>query len=282
MTVTLIHNSSKPEAEKVCLRAAELLAGAGAQVLLPPELGSACRLPGVRFLPQPEALNLADALVTVGGDGTILHAAKECLACEMPLLGVNLGRTGFLATCEVEEMEQKLALLARGKFQLDPRALLKATVAGEEANVQTALNDVVIYKGRQVQTIDFDIFCDDILVNHVRSDGVIVATPTGSTAYSLSAGGPILDAHVRGIVVTPICAHSLHSPSIVFAADRRITIRVDSAARDHALLSSDGEQERPLCQGGSVQVELSDKCVKLITFNPADQFDAIDKKLRGR
>ena len=87
---------------------------------------------------------------------------------------------------------------------------------------------------------------------------------------------------MRGIVVTPICAHSLHSPSIVFAADRRITIRVDSAARDHALLSSDGEQERALQQGGAVQVELLDRCVKLITFNPADQFDAIDKKLRGR
>ena len=223
-----------------------------------------------------------DVVVTVGGDGTILHAAKACFALERPLLGINLGRTGFLATCEVDEMQEKLTLLAQGKFGLDPRALLKATVAGDEAHPQTALNDVVIYKGRQVQTIDFDIFCDDILVNHVRSDGVIVATPTGSTAYSLSAGGPILDAHVRGIVVTPICAHSLHSPSIVFAADRRITIRVDSAARDHALLSSDGEQERALQQGGAVQVELLDRCVKLITFNPADQFDAIDKKLRGR
>ena len=233
-------------------------------------------------MPQPQALELAGALVTVGGDGTILHAAKACFALERPLLGINLGRTGFLATCEVDEMQEKLTLLAQGKFGLDPRALLKATVAGDEGHPQTALNDVVIYKGRQVQTIDFDIFCDDILVNHVRSDGVIVATPTGSTAYSLSAGGPILDAHVRGIVVTPICAHSLHSPSIVFAADRRITIRVDSAARDHALLSSDGEQERALQQGGAVQVELLDRCVKLITFNPADQFDAIDKKLRGR
>lgn len=282
MTVYLIHNPSKPETVDVCLRAAGLLAGAGAGVLLPPVMQTVCRVPEVRFLPQADALPLADALVTVGGDGTILHAAKECLACEKPILGINLGRTGFLATCEVDEMETKLALLARGQFQLDQRALLKATVDGDKARPQTALNDVVIYKGRQVQTIDFDIFCDDILVNHVRSDGVIVATPTGSTAYSLSAGGPILDAHVRGIVVTPICAHSLHSPSIVFAADRRITIRVDPSARDHALLSSDGEQERPLLQGGSVQVELSDKTVKLITFNPADQFDAIDKKLRGR
>ena len=282
MTVYLVHNPSKPEATGLCVQAAGILAAAGAQVLLPPELEPQCPLPGARFLPQPQALELAGALVTVGGDGTILHAAKACFALERPLLGINLGRTGFLATCEVDEMQEKLTLLAQGKFGLDPRALLKATVAGDEGHPQTALNDVVIYKGRQVQTIDFDIFCDDILVNHVRSDGVIVATPTGSTAYSLSAGGRKLDAPVRGVVVTPICAHSLHSPSIVFAADRRITIRVDSAARDHALLSSDGEQERALQQGGAVQVELLDRCVKLITFNPADQFDAIDKKLRGR
>lgn len=175
MTVYLVHNPSKPEATGLCVQAAGILAAAGAQVLLPPELEPQCPLPGARFLPQPQALELAGALVTVGGDGTILHAAKACFALERPLLGINLGRTGFLATCEVDEMQEKLTLLAQGKFGLDPRALLKATVAGDEAHPQTALNDVVIYKGRQVQTIDFDIFCDDILVNHVRSDGVIVA-----------------------------------------------------------------------------------------------------------
>lgn len=282
MTVYLIRNSTKPMATTVCLRAAELLLHAGAGVILPPELRPVCKLKEAQFQMPHEALCQADAVVTVGGDGTILHAAKECLQYEKPILGINLGRTGFLATCEVDEMLPKLSMLAKGNFQLDNRVLLKATVDGNSSTAQIALNDVVVYKGHRLQTIDFDIYCDNILVNHCRGDGVIIATPTGSTAYSMSAGGPILDAHIRGLVVTPICAHSLQRPAIVFAADRRITIQVNSADRNKVYISSDGEQEQLLRDGGYVQAELSDKSVKLVTFNPADQFDAIDKKLRGR
>ena len=111
---------------------------------------------------------------------------------------------------------------------------------------------------------------------------MILATPTGSTAYSLSAGGPILDARIRGLVVTSICAHSLQRPAIVFAADRRITVRPGADQRGPILISSDGEREIELPAGGELRAGLSEKSVKLITFNGTDQFDAIDKKLRGR
>ncbi len=282
MTVYLIRNPTKPMATAVCLQAVEILLKVGAVVILPPELRPLCDFEGVEYEMPHEALCRADAIVTVGGDGTILHAAKECLQYDKPILGINLGRTGFLATCEIEEMQPKLSMLAKGNFQLDNRVLLKATVDGNSNHALIALNDIVIYKGRRLQTIDYDIYCDNILVNHCRGDGVIVATPTGSTAYSMSAGGPILDAHIRGLVVTTICAHALQNPAIVFAADRRITIQVNSADRNKIYISSDGGQEELLRDGGYVQVELSDKSVKLITFNPADQFDAIDNKLRGR
>ena len=114
-------------------------------------------------------------------------------------------------------MEQKLSAVARGDYMLDTRMLLYVRVLGDDSWEGHALNDVVMTKGRLQQAIDFSIYCDDILVEHYRGDGVIVATPTGSTAYSLAAGGPILDSQTKGVVVTPICPHSLASPAMVFA-----------------------------------------------------------------
>ena len=159
-----------------------------------------------------ECFPRTDVILTIGGDGTILHEANFTLQYQKPILGINIGRCGFLATCEVDEMEEKLAALVRGEYMLDSRMLLYVRVLGEDGWEGHALNDVVVTKGRLQQAIDFSIYCDDILVEHYRGDGVIVATPTGSTAYSLAAGGPILDSQTKGIVVTPICPHSLTSP----------------------------------------------------------------------
>ena len=211
----------------------------------------------------------------------MLHAAKECARHGLPVLGINLGRTGFLATCELDEMEQKLHKLAAGEFSVEHRALLQAECTGADGPL-IALNDLVVYSGHRRQTVDLDILCDGLPVSNCRGDGVILATPTGSTAYSLSAGGPILDARIRGLVVTSICAHSLQRPAIVFAADRRITVRPGADQRGPILISSDGEREIELSAGGELRAGLSEKSVKLITFNGTDQFDAIDKKLRGR
>ena len=144
------------------------------------------------------------------------------------------------------------------------------------------LNDVVVTKGRLQQAIDFSIYCDDILVEHYRGDGVIVATPTGSTAYSLAAGGPILDSQTKGVVVTPICPHSLASPAMVFAQERKLNVCVGQVADDEVFISCDGGTGYPLKAGATAEIRLSDHNVKLITFGRADQFQAIDQKLRKR
>ena len=279
MTICLT-GYNKPEAAGVLLQAAQLLLAEGARVVLAAEDGF---MPpdGAVCLPGAQALTQADAVVTVGGDGTMLHAAKECARHGLPVLGINLGRTGFLATCELDEMEQKLHKLAAGEFSVEHRALLQAECTGAGGPL-IALNDLVVYSGHRRQTVDLDILCDGLPVSNCRGDGVILATPTGSTAYSLSAGGPILDARIRGLVVTSICAHSLQRPAIVFAADRRITVRPGADQRGPILISSDGEREIELPAGGELRAGLSEKSVKLITFNGTDQFDAIDKKLRGR
>lgn len=282
MTVYISPNPGKAMAYGISQRAAQILLTHGAQVLMQTELQEECNTMGVQYLPQKECLQKTDVILTIGGDGTILHEANLSLEYRKPILGINLGRCGFLATCEIDEMETKLSAVARGDFMLDNRMLLYVRVLGDDSWEGHALNDVVITKGRLQQAIDFSIYCDDILVEHYRGDGVIVATPTGSTAYSLAAGGPILDSQTKGVVVTPICPHSLASPAMVFAQERKINICVGQVADEEVFISCDGAAGYSLRAGATAEVRLSDQVVQLITFSKADQFQAIDQKLRGR
>ena len=282
MTVMISPNPDKQLADVIAVRAAQILLNHGSHVLMREELQASCNTMGVSYLPEKECLQQADIILTIGGDGTILHEANLTLEYKKPILGVNLGRCGFLATCEVDEMEAKLSAVARGEYFLDNRMLLYVRVLGDDSWEGHALNDVVMTKGRLQQAVDFSIYCDDILVEHYRGDGVIVATPTGSTAYSLAAGGPILDSQTKGIVVTPICPHSLASPAMVFAQERKINICVGQVADDEVFLSCDGVSGYPMRAGATAEIRLSNQIVQLITFGNADQFQAIDQKLRGR
>ncbi len=282
MTVYISPNPGKAMAYGISQRAAQILLTHGAQVLMQDGLRAECMTMGVRYLPQKDCLEQTDVILTIGGDGTILHEAGRSLRYQKPILGINLGRCGFLATCEIDEMETKLSAVARGDFLLDNRMLLYVRVLGDNSWEGHALNDVVITKGRLQQAIDFSIYCDDILVEHYRGDGVIAATPTGSTAYSLAAGGPILDSQTKGIVVTPICPHSLASPAMVFAQERKINICVGQVADEEVFVSCDGDSGYSLRAGATAEVRLSDQVVQLISFSKADQFQAIDQKLRGR
>lgn len=282
MTVCISPNPGKVSANEIALRAAQILLNHGAAVVMCEFFRESCSAMGVLYLPQTECLERADVILTIGGDGTILHEADLSLQYSKPILGVNLGRCGFLATCEIHEMETKLAAVARGEFQLDARMLLYVRILGNDTWEGHALNDVVVAKGRLQQAIDFSVYCDDILVEHFRGDGVVVATPTGSTAYSLAAGGPILDSQTKGIVVTPICPHSLASPAMVFAQERKLNVCVGHVADGEVIISCDGNDGYPLKAGATAEIRLSDRVVKLITFGRADQFQAIDQKLRSR
>lgn len=281
MTVFLIPNLRKENAVPIARRAAQTLRACGARVLLPAAVRDCMEGETAEFSEDAAAFDRCDVIVTVGGDGTILHAARRSLGYAKPLLGINIGRVGFLATVEADEME-KLERLVRGAYSFDRRSLLSVSVSGRNCFRQTALNDVVICKASPFRTIDVEVFCDDIPVSHYMGDGVAIATPTGSTAYSLSAGGPVLDAHIAGVVVTPICAHSLHSPPMVFSAGRRLCVRISAPMEEHALLSCDGRDPETISCQDTVTVALSERFISLVCFNEADQFEAIDKKLRGR
>ena len=282
MTVYISPNPGKSSARELALRAAQILRAHGASVLMEHKWQQSCNIAGVEYLPFETCMEQTDVILTIGGDGTILHVANQTLSYHKPILGINLGRCGFLATCEVDELETKLSAVARGQYSLDSRMLLYVRVLGDDRWEGHALNDVVVTKGRLQQAIDFSVYCDDILVEHFRGDGVIVATPTGSTAYSLAAGGPILDSQTKGIVVTPICPHSLATPPMVFAQERKINICVGQVADDEVFISCDGAEGCSLRAGATAVVRLSDQNVQLITFSRADQFQAIDQKLRSR
>ena len=282
MTVYISPNPGKSSARELALRAAQILRTHGASVLMEQKWKQDCNIAGVEYLPFEACMEQTDVILTIGGDGTILHVANLTLSYHKPILGINLGRCGFLATCEVDELETKLSAVARGRYSLDSRMLLYVRVLGDDGWEGHALNDVVVTKGRLQQAIDFSVYCDDILVEHFRGDGVIVASPTGSTAYSLAAGGPILDSQTKGIVVTPICPHSLATPPMVFAQERKINICVGQVADDEVFISCDGDDGYTLRTGATAVVRLSDQNVQLITFSRADQFQAIDQKLRSR
>lgn len=282
MRIFLVPNLNKSQARQVCGQAVSILRQAGAVPLLAEEIRADCLLEQAEYHPEQACFALCDAIVTIGGDGTILRTARESLAFARPLLGVNLGRLGFLATCEISEMASKLTRLAKGDFMTDTRMLLQASIRQPDQPPQTltALNEIVVFKGLRTQTMGMKVFCDDALVSSYRGDGVVLATPTGSTAYSLSAGGPILDAQIAGILLTPICAHSLQSPPMVFSSNRRLRVQVESETDEPVYLSADGNHPaQAISPHSRLELARAEQVVTLVRFNLADQFEAIDKKL---
>lgn len=280
MSVLLIPNPTKDAGLAVTRRIAALLTSLGVKVLMQQTLRAA-ELPQVTFLPEQEAYRAADQVITVGGDGTLLRAGLACVAYGKPVLGVNLGRTGFLATCEVGELDTKLRRLAAGEYTLVPRGLLHAEVPSHSWCTD-AINDIVLFGRTRLHPMDYKVYCDGSLVGQYRSDGMILATPTGSTAYSFSAGGPILDAAASVMVMTPVCAHNVHVAPLVFAAQRSLRITADPENRDSCYACADSSAQCDLQPGESLLVTGGGTALQLITFHEAEQFHAIENKLMRR
>lgn len=283
MTVYMVVNSGKARARQVARQAAEVLLGCGIR-LLADESGRSLLEDGVnvRILPASEAYVACDVVLSIGGDGTMLHAARFTMKYNKPLLGINIGRLGFLTVVESDELD-KLKRLANGEYKVEHRTVLRADVEGDNGEPCVALNDVVLFKDLPERTISLNIFCDDILVSRFRGDGIIFATATGSTAYSMSAGGPILDAQLDGMVVTQICAHIVHTPPLVVSADRVLRAVPTGDIQDEPVgIICDGIKSRVLGPGEAVRICRSEWKVPLIQLADAEQLESIDKKLKGR
>jgi NAD+ kinase len=234
-----------------------------------------------RGIPSFEGVDL-DALVTFGGDGTLLRGARLCAGREIPILGVNLGRVGFLTTATRDTIDPALDALVAGRYVIERRQALQASIKDGEGNhrvTQLAVNDVAVHKGGVARVVRVNVFIQGENVGPYSADGIIVATPTGSTAYSLSAGGPIVVPGVEAIIVTPIAAHTLAVRPLVVPATYRIVIEPMEGWADDLLVSFDGQTGSTLAPGESVDVRRADHRVCLIRLGGDGFFTRMRQKL---
>jgi NAD+ kinase len=223
-----------------------------------------------------------DAIVTFGGDGTLLRGARLCGGREIPILGVNLGRVGFLTTATRDTIDPALDALVAGRYVIERRQALQAAIKDFEGNhrvSQLAVNDVAVHKGGVARVVRVNVFIQGENVGPYSADGIIVATPTGSTAYSLSAGGPIVVPGVEAIIVTPIAAHTLAVRPLVVPATYRVVIEPMAGWADDLLVSFDGQTGSTLAPGESVDVRRADHRVCLIRLGGDGFFSRMRQKL---
>jgi len=237
------------------------------------------------FWPGPVA-DLTDApldmLLTFGGDGTLLRGARMLEGRGIPVLGVNLGKVGFLTSVSRHALPAALDALVAGRYVTEPRSALKAVIQdtnGQSTPLDLALNDVVVHKGGVARVIRLDVVVQGESVGPYFADGIIVATPTGSTAYSLSAGGPIVVPGVQALVVTPICAHTLAVRPLVFPASWDIVIQPVNPDEEDVLVSVDGQVATHLAPGSRVRLRLAETPVMLVRVGPEGYFQRMRQKL---
>lgn len=264
--------------------AMEILRAAGADVrlCLPFEVEKDYVLPrDLRFHRLDREMPGADAAVCFGGDGTILHIAKQATRHGVPVLGVNIGTMGFMAELENSELPL-LSRLATGDYGIDSRMMLDVTVTRERNIIfhEQCLNDVVITKGAVARIVHLSVSCDGVQAMECGGDGVIIATPTGSTAYNLSAGGPIVEPEAHNILVTPICAHDMGSRCMVTSDSRTIRVELTRNARRNAYVSVDGGKALRMNIGDVATVRRAERETRLIRLKDRSFYDVVRMKFK--
>jgi NAD+ kinase len=250
-------------------------------ILLDVEIAPLLPDSGQRVVQRTELAGLCDLAIVVGGDGTLLNTARSLAESDVAVLGVNLGRLGFLVDVSPEDMTQQLDSILAGEYIEEQRTLLHATMSRGDGilSESTALNDVIVHKRDIARMIELDTWIDGRFLNTNRSDGLIVATPTGSTAYALSGGGPILTPRLNAIALVPICPHTLSNRPIVIDDDAVIEIILHEGALE-ASVSCDGQVSQPLQAGDHVRVRKHDHTLRLLHPPGHDYFTVLREKLR--
>ena len=228
-----------------------------------------------------EEVTSADMIITFGGDGTILRAARAAADFGVPILGVNMGGKGFMAELEIEDAEM-IYSAASGAYEIENRMMLDAEIVreGKAVHKDYALNDIVI-KGYN-KVIDVTLYGDEQVISGFSGDGIVIATPTGSTAYSMAAGGPIVEPSAQNILVTPICAHLLEAKPYVLVSDRRVSISVGSCRQSPAYMSADGSARVEIQSGDTIKVVKSEKYTRLVRVTNRSFYSKVSEKLGER
>lgn len=268
-----------PDAVMVAREVVDWLRERGLEVFLEKQLARSMggREPGHERSAIPA---LVDLIVVLGGDGTLISVARQVCGRDLPILGVNLGSLGFLTEVTRGELYLSLEKVLQGEFALSERMMLEAVIwrSGVEAGRFCVLNDVVINKGAIARIIDMEVSVDDDYLTTFKADGLIIATPTGSTAYNLSAGGPIISPGLHCLVVTPICPHMLANRPLIVSDTARIRIEMKFRDQD-VLLTADGQVGVELEAGDVVEISKADRCTRLIKSPSKGYFEVLRTKL---
>ncbi|OWZ84010.1 NAD(+)/NADH kinase [Natranaerobius trueperi] len=280
-SIALIPNIHKDKVSEITRRMLKIfmdhdinvyLTHEGADLIGEPEMGAS----------SDEIGNVADIIVILGGDGTILKVAREYAYYEIPILGVNLGKLGFLAEIEASEIIGNLNNLLEGNYTIEERLMLDATVIRERKEISTfcALNDVIIAKGPFSRIIEVETKVGGNYLETYPGDGLIVSTPTGSTGYSFSAGGPIISSNLDVMMITPICPHLTHNRSVIISSNETVFARLKTYY-SVVVLTVDGQQGFTLQDGDEIKVSRSKYKTKLVKLRKRSFYQLLNEKLTG-
>lgn len=283
--ITLMPNPYRDRNYQITRNAEQILKDAGAHVkiCLPFHVERPHDLPqGMRLVTMEDALRDCQALVCFGGDGTILHAARLVGSRDIPMLGINTGSMGFMAELECDELGLLRKLVAED-YHIENRMMLRVVVQRNGRNIyeDNCLNDACITKGAVARVIHLKILCDGQEAMKFDGDGVTICTPTGSTAYSMSAGGPIVEPEAKNIIITPICAHTMFSRSLVLAKNRTVVAKVGRIGKRNAFLSVDGGKAFRLNADDEVVVTMSNRTTRLLRVKDKSFYSVLNHKFQG-
>ena len=276
LKVVIMPNLTKDNAEICTIRAAEKLKSLGGQAMLDSRYSKVFVNTSIIFGDFEDILNQCDCILAIGGDGTMIHSAKHGVIVDKPVLGLNAGRLGFLAQVEQSELDIALERLVQGDYTVELRTILEVQINGKHFDF--AINDAVISKSNEVNIVDFEVYSGERHMSSFRADGIIIATPTGSTAYSLSAGGPVVDPTVEAMLMTPICPHLLTARPTLFSGRHHLNI----SSKQSLLLCVDGEPSVRVKQASKVTVRQADIRAKFISLGEKEFFEILSKKIGDR
>lgn len=281
-TIGIIGRYGDPGISPTIIEVSELVQKLGLQVLLDEGTAEVVREHQLEVASRQNIGRRCDLVIVVGGDGTLLNAARALAEYGVSLLGVNRGRLGFLTDLSPEHISDRLNEILHGRYSAEERLLLRSYIERDGHNISQscAFNDVVVHKWDVARMIEFRTYIDNQYVNTMRSDGLIIATPTGSTAYSLSGGGPILHPALQAMVLVPICPHTMSNRPIVVDAASVIRIEVSDRTRSPAQITCDGQINLGLVSGDHVIIRKEEKPVRLIHPLDHNYFDVLRAKLR--
>ena len=278
--VGIVPNWQKVNCFGVVERIKAFFASKGVKTFVIPENEPLITCPSPMVLLN-RCINYIDVFLVVGGDGTILRVARETAKSNIPILGINLGQKGFLAELEIDLLEEYLDKLLQGEFAVKQRMMLEGTAYRKNEVVSSflSLNDIVISKGPFSRIVKLDTFINDDYLESYPGDGIIISSPTGSTGYSLSAGGPIVNPALEVIIITPICPHLLHHRSVIVDKSDTVTIHV-STDQAEIFLTVDGQEGFKLMDKDVVKVQKAQECTGLVTFPNYNFYKLLHQKLK--